>query len=92
MKTRSLSIKIPLKVANSLDERGRLNPSYIISFIVTHLSYVNTIKDKPINGLTYNYTMKVNIDLHKAIKMIAVEEDLPINEMVGRLLNYYYKE
>lgn len=89
---KSLNIKIPLTVATDLDDRGRLNPDYLTSFIITHLDMISTIKDKPINQLSYNYTCKVHPDLHKTLKLLSIENNLAMNDMVGRLLAYYYKE
>ena len=47
--------------------------------------------DKPIGELSYNYTFKITKDLHKSIKLIALEVDIPMNELIGRLLVMYYR-
>src|SRR5690625_2199826 len=88
---KSITIKIPMRIAIDMDERGRLNPDYLTGFIVTHLDMVKTIVKRPINELTYTYTCKINKDLHKSIKLLSIENDMPMNELIGRLLNYYYK-
>lgn len=88
---KSLNIKIPIKVAQAMDNNAELNPSYITSFIVTHLNYGKTAQEHEMTGLTYNYTFKVPSDLHKAVKLKSIELNLPMNEFIGRLLDYYYK-
>lgn len=89
---KSLNIKIPLTIAKVMDERAELNPTYITSFVVTNLSRVDSIMDKPIEGMTFNYTFKVPADLHKIVKLKSVEKGIAMNEIVGRLLSNYYEE
>lgn len=86
---KSLNAKIPLSVAQRMDENAQLNPTYLAQFITDNLSYIYSL-DKPINELSYNYTFKIDDDLHKSIKLIALEADLPMNELVGRLLAKFY--
>lgn len=86
---KSLNVKIPLSVAQKMDENAHLNPTYLTQFITDNLSYVYSL-DKPITELSYNYTFKIDTDLHKSIKLIALEADLPMNELVGRLLTKFY--
>lgn len=86
---KSLNVKIPLSVAQLMDDSAQLNPSYLATFIVDHLDHADKL-DKPISELSYNYTFKIANDLHKTIKLKAMEVDLPMNELVGRLLAKYY--
>ena len=86
---KSLNVKIPLSVAQRMDDNAQLNPIFLTQFITDNLSYVYSL-DKPINELSYNYTFKIDTDLHKAVKLIAFEADLPMNELVGRLLAKFY--
>lgn len=86
---KSLNVKIPLSVAQRMDDNAQLNPIYLTQFIIDNLTYVYSL-DKPINELSYNYTFKIDTDLHKSIKLIALEADLPMNELVGRLLAKFY--
>ena len=88
---KTINIKIPLEIAQDMDDRARLNPHWITSFIVTYWSYVSLAKDRPIEGLTYNYAFKVDNDIHKMVKMKAVEFDMPMNELLGRLIQRFYK-
>lgn len=88
---KTINIKIPLDIAQDLDDRARLNPQWLTSFIVVNWSFVNLVTDKPVEGLTSNYSFKVVDDLHKMIKLKAVELDLPMNELLGRLLQSFYK-
>lgn len=86
---KSLNVKIPLSIAQHMDDSAQLNPTYITTFITDHLFNAVNL-DKPISELSYNYTFKIDSALHKAIKLIALEEDLPMNELVGRLLAKFY--
>lgn len=88
---KSLNIKIPLSIAQQLDDNAQLNPEYLTGFLVSHLSYGSTIKNHKLEGLMYNYTFKAPKDLHRMVKLKAIELDLPMNEFAGRLLAYYYK-
>lgn len=90
-KMKTINIKIPLDIARDLDERARLNPQWLTSFIVVNWSYVSLVKDKPIEGLTYNYAFKVEDEIHKMVKLKSVEFDIPMNELLGRLLQRFYK-
>lgn len=87
---KSLNIKIPLSIAQQLDDNAQLNPSYITGFIVTHLKEVDSVLDKPITEMSYNYTFKVPADLHQVVKIKSVEKDLAMNDLIGRLLACYY--
>ena len=86
---KSLNVKIPLSIAQHMDDSAQLNPSYISNFIIDHLDSADSL-DKPISELSYNYTFKIDNVLHKTIKLIALELDLPMNELVGRLLAKFY--
>ena len=94
---KTLNIKIPLSIAQQLDDREHLNPIYLTQFITDNLPRgYNLLSrdyslDKPIGELSYNYTFKITKDLHKSIKLIALEVDLPMNELIGRLLVMYYR-
>lgn len=86
---KSISIKIPLEVAQHMDDRAQLNPIYLTEFITAKLNHADSL-DKPISDLCYNYTFKIDNELHKTIKMKAMEVDLPMNDLVGRLIEKYY--
>ena len=88
---KTINIKIPLDIVQDLDERDRLNPQWLTTFILAHWAYVSLVKDKPIEGLTYSYAFKIEDDIHKMVKLKAVEFDVPMNELLGRLLQRFYK-
>lgn len=88
---KTINVKIPLDIAQDLDDRGRLNPQWLTSFIITNWSYASLVKDKPLEGLSYTYAFKVDEDLHKMVKLKSVELDIPMNELLGRLLQRFYK-
>jgi hypothetical protein len=85
---KSLSVKIPLRIAQLMDDNAQLNPNWVTGFLV--LNYNKTIEERPVE-MTFNYTFKVNDELHKTIKLKAIDHDLPINEFVARLLSTYYE-
>jgi hypothetical protein len=86
---KSLSIKIPIGIAHHMDDSGRLNPSWIAGFII--LNKNKEIDERPVKGLCFNYTFKVDEVLHKDVKLQAIEHNLPVNEFIARLLEKYYK-
>lgn len=88
---KTINVKIPLKIAEDMDNRARLNPQWMTSFIIVNWSYASLVNDRPIEGLSYNYAFKVDSDIHRMVKLKAVEMDLPMNELLGRLLSSFYK-
>lgn len=85
---KSINAKIPLSVAQHLDDRGQLNPQYLTYFI--RFNMLRPIPDEHIDELSYNYTFKIDADLHRSIKLCAMDNNLPMNELLGRLLKAYY--
>lgn len=89
---KSLNIKIPLTIAQQLDYWGQLNPNYLENFIVEYMYHSQGVTfDKPITELTYNYTFKVHDSTHKMLKLEAIERELAMNELIGRLIVMYYR-
>lgn len=86
---KSISIKIPVSIAQRMDDNAQLNPVYLTQFIIDNLHQDDSL-DKPISELCYNYTFKIGDDFHKLIKLKAIELELPMNEMVGRMFSKYY--
>ena len=89
---KSLNIKIPVDLAVDMDNRAQLNPDFITGFLITYLNCATheNLKDVHYKTLTYTYTFKIDSDVHKAVKLKAIELDMPMNEMVARLLIKYY--
>ena len=86
---KSLNIKIPLSDAQDMDDNAQLNPIYLTEFITANLIHSDNL-EHPISDLCYNYTFKIDSELHKSIKLKALEVNLPMNELVGRLIDKYY--
>lgn len=86
---KSLSIKIPVKIAQRMDDNAQLNPSFIAGFLIINKD--KKVPDSPVTSLCVNYTCKIDDLLHKHVKLKAIDHDLPINEFVARLLEKYYK-
>ena len=87
---KSLNIKIPLSILKQLDDNGQLNPSYLECFIVAHL-HTNEGLNEPVAELSYNYTFKIDSEVHKVVKLKSIELGINMNEYVARLLVAYYR-
>jgi hypothetical protein len=85
---KSLSIKIPLSIAQKMDERAELNPMWLTDFIKDYIDL--NAPEQPIQELTYNYTFKIGDSIHKQVKLKAIDCNLPMNDLVGRLIAEYY--
>lgn len=84
---KSLSIKIPYRTMLKLEKDGNFTPRYLSNFIEEHLDQEINTKDSL--ELCHSYTLKIDPDLHKSIKLKAIEHNLPINEFIARLLRKY---
>lgn len=81
---KTLSIKIPISIAQQMDDRGQLNPIWVARFLEEF--YEADISDQPLEGLYYTYVFKIDGELRKAVKDMAKYHGLPMTEFVGRLL------
>lgn len=89
---KSLNIKIPLSIAQQLDDRDQLNPNFLKNFITEYMYHSQCVTfDKPLIEIPYTYTFKVDDNIHKMLKLEAIERDIPMNELIGRLLVMYYR-
>ena len=86
---KSLNVKITLKTADKLSDNAHLNPQYLIEFIEAYKA--SSVHNEGLEGITFNYTFKAPDDLHREVKLLAARKGLPLNEMLGRLLEQYYK-
>jgi hypothetical protein len=85
---KSINVKIPLSIAQAMDDRAQLNPHYLTYFINAYIG--KPVPEQPIQELTYNYTFKVEDSTHKAAKLKSIESNMAMNEIIGRLLAAYY--
>lgn len=88
---KSVNMKIPIDLAQELDVEDNLNPSFMTEKIMDYLPLSRYLTN-PVEGLCYNYTFKINDTLHKDIKIMAINMNLPMNELLGRLIVTYYDE
>ena len=89
---KSLNIKIPLPIAQQMNDKAQLNAHYLEQFITEYMYHSQGVTfDKPLAELTYTYTFKVHDSIHKMLKLEAIERDLPMNELIGRLIAMYYR-
>lgn len=86
---KSMNVKIPLDIAARMSDNAELNPSFITGLIVTNFRSLPKLVEK-IEEPAFNYTFKIDSDLHKSIKFKAIELDLPMNELIGRLIVEFY--
>jgi hypothetical protein len=86
---KALSIKIPINIAKSMDDRGELNPSWIAGFLIINMR--KELENETVRGLCMNYTFKIDSLLHQHVKEIAKTQGLPLSQFVARLLQKYYK-
>lgn len=77
-----------MSIAQAMDDKAQLNPSYVRYIIQRYI--LSELQDLPIQEFTYNYTFKIDDDLHKSIKLKTIEKGLPMNEFVGRIFSQYY--
>ena len=85
---KTITIKINLNQVQELEDRGQLNPKFVSEFITRYLHagqppYRST-------QLPFTYTLKVSNELHKALKMAALQDDMTMSEYVRQMFQVYY--
>lgn len=86
---KTLTIKTNLDNAEQLYDRGQLNPAFISDFIQNHLGHA-LIGERRASQLSFTYTFKVSDELHKAVKIAALNEDLTMSEYVRQMFQVFY--
>ena len=86
---KTITIKINLDQAEELDDRAQLNPTFVSEFITRHL-HAAFIGEHRSTQLPFTYTLKVSNELHKALKMAALQDDLTMSEYVRQMFKVYY--
>ena len=86
---KTITIKINLDQAQELDDRAQLNPSFISEFIA-HYLHGMFIGEQRSTQLPFTYTLKVSNELHKGLKMAALQKDLTMSEYVRQMFQVYY--
>jgi hypothetical protein len=85
---KAINAKIPLSVAQLMDNNAQLNPQFLSTFITKNL--LKPCPDQPVESMAFNYTFKIDTDIHNSVKIKAQENNLPVTEFLGRLLKAYY--
>ena len=85
---KTITIKINLDQAQELDDRAQLNPTFISEFITRYL-HEDFIGGRS-TQLPFTYTLKVTNELHKALKMTAMQNDMTMSEYVRQMFQVYY--
>jgi hypothetical protein len=73
-----------------MSDNGDLNPRTITSLITNHIEGLNDLNE-PSYGLPFNYAFKIDADLHRHLKHVAFDIDIPINELLARLIQKHYR-
>ena len=85
---KTINISIPVTIAQSMDDRGLLNPEYIGVFLDTFIQC--PIDKEDINQLLYRYSFKIDGDIHKKVKARSIEGNLSIADFTAQLFHKYY--
>ena len=86
---KTITIKINFDQAQELDDRAQLNPTFVSDFITRHL-HDALIGERRSTQLPFTYTLKVSNELHKALKMAALQNDITMSEYVRQMFQVYY--
>ena len=86
---KTITIKINLDQAQELDDRSQLNPTFISEFIA-HYLHGMFIGEQRSTQLPFTYTLKVSNELHKGLKMAALQKDMTMSEYVRQMFQVYY--
>ena len=87
---KTITIKINSDQAQELDDRAQLNPTFIGEFI-GHYLHGMFIGEQRSTQLPFTYTLKVSNELHKALKMAALQNDMTMSEYVRQMFQVYYR-
>ena len=85
---KTLTIKLNMSDAQTMDDRGQLNSKFLTDFIRDHMG--RAFLDGAPRELVYTYTFKVPDDVHKAVKLAAIEDNLTMSEYVRQMFAVYY--
>ena len=86
---KTITIKINLDQVQELNDRAQLNPSFIGDFITRYL-HAGQPRCRS-TQLAFTYTLKVSNELHKSLKMAALQKDLTMSEYVRQMFQVYYR-
>ena len=86
---KTITIKINLDQAQELDDGAQLNPTFVSEFITRHL-HDPFIGERRSTQLPFTYTLKVSNELHKALKMAALQKDMTMSEYVRQMFQVYF--
>lgn len=84
---KTLNIKLSLDTYNLLCDNGQLNPPFVKEI----LSLNNNFENLPeLSAPTVNYALKVNNAFHLQLKRCALENEMTLAEISGRLFENNY--
>lgn len=88
---RTLTIRLPLSIAQQLDDNGQLNPATISNILDDYMSRNMFVdNEQGTTELLFTYSFKVKEDLHDRVKYEAGRNGLSISTYVRRLFELYY--
>lgn len=85
---KTMNVKIPLDVAQKMSDNGHLNGEYIKELIIMKIE--QELPAEELGGVPFNYSFKIPDNIHKLVKLKAIEKNLPMNDLIGRLIVRYY--
>lgn len=86
---KTLNLKLSLATYNLLCDNRQLNPDYIKEVF----SLADNLEDLPeLKTPTVNYALKVDNAFHLYLKRCALEMDITLSELSGRLFEKYYRK
>ena len=85
---KTITIKINLDQVQELVDRAQLNPTFVSEFITRYL-HAGQPRCRS-TQLPFTYTLKVTNELHKALKMAALQNDMTMSEYVRQMFQVYY--
>ena len=84
---RTLNIKLSLDTYNLLCDNGQLNPPFVKEILYLD----NNFDSLPeLSTPTVNYALKVDIAFHLHLKRCALEKNMTLTELSGRLFENNY--
>lgn len=87
---KTLTIKLPLSIAQSLDDRGALNPKFVSDFLSLYIYGKPVSEDDRTPDMLFTYSFKVDEHIHAMVKDEAAKQGLSIVEFVRRLFEENY--
>lgn len=84
---KTLNIKLSLDTYNLLCDNGQLNPPFVKEILSLDNNFENLLE---LSAPTVNYALKVDNAFHLQLKRCALESNMTLAELSGRLFEHNY--